>query len=234
MFRVTASQQGISTKSLVNLYSYEAEDFEAQAIHLKQLYYAFRAKQIVIDANGLGIGLIDFMTKSQVNPDTGETYPPFGVSGGNNEEVANDYRKIKGPDVEENAMYLIKANAPFNTEAHTNAQAQLSSGKIRFLVDEKVAKIRMTSNRRLAALDSDGRAAFLRPYVLTTSLREQLLNLVEENEGVNIILKQASKSIKKDKFSAFEYGLYYIKQIDDKKKQRGARDISKLMFFSSR
>ena len=39
-----------------------------------------------------------------------------------------------------------------------------------------------------------------------------MLNLVESNEGVNIILKQASRGIKKDKFSAFIYGLYYIKQ----------------------
>ena len=49
-----------------------------------------------------------------------------------------------------------------------------------------------------------------------------MLNLVEENEGVNIIfLKQSSKGIKKDKFfSAFEYGLYYIKQEEDKKKRK--------------
>ena len=42
-------------------------------------------------------------------------------------------------------------------------------------------------------------------------LREEMLNLREENEGVNIILKQANKSVPKDKFSALEYGLYYIK-----------------------
>jgi hypothetical protein len=38
-----------------------------------------------------------------------------------------------------------------------------------------------------------------------------MLNLVQENEGVNIILKQSSRGIKKDKFSALEYALYYIK-----------------------
>jgi hypothetical protein len=47
-----------------------------------------------------------------------------------------------------------------------------------------------------------------------------MLNLREENEGVNIILKQASKSIKKDKFSAFEYGLYYIKQEEESKRKK--------------
>ena len=60
-------------------------------------------------------------------------------------------------------------------------------------------------------MNAEQRAEALLPFTLTTILREQMLNLVEENEGVNIILKQANKGIKKDKFSAFVYGLYYIK-----------------------
>ena len=82
------------------------------------------------------------------------------------------------------------------------------------------------------AMDNDKRAEYLKPFTLTTILREQMLNLVEENEGVNIILKQSSKSIKKDKFSAFEYGLYYIKQEEDRKRKKKKRNISDLMFFS--
>jgi hypothetical protein len=46
------------------------------------------------------------------------------------------------------------------------------------------------------------------------------MNLREENEGVNIILKQANKSIPKDKFSALEYALYYIKQEEDSKRKK--------------
>jgi hypothetical protein len=59
-----------------------------------------------------------------------------------------------------------------------------------------------------------------------------MLNLVEDNEGVNIILKQSSRGIPKDKFSAFEYGLYYIKQDEDSKRKRKKRNISEMMFFS--
>ena len=59
-----------------------------------------------------------------------------------------------------------------------------------------------------------------------------MLNLIEENEGVNIILKQSSKKIKKDKFSAFEYGLYYIKQEEDRKRRKKRVNIADLMFFT--
>ena len=64
------------------------------------------------------------------------------------------------------------------------------------------------------------RAEYLKPYTLTSILKEEMIKLHEENEGVNIILKKANKSIKKDKFSAFEYGLYYIKEEEEKKKKK--------------
>ena len=76
------------------------------------------------------------------------------------------------------------------------------------------------------------RKEYLIPYTLTGVLREEMLNLREENEGLNIILKQADKSIKKDKFSSFEYAMYYVKQVEDsgrkKKKKFKASDWAKL------
>ena len=60
-----------------------------------------------------------------------------------------------------------------------------------------------------------------------------MLNLVEENEGTNIILKQSNRGIKKDKFSAFEYGMYYIKQEEDRRRKRKKKDISHMVFYSN-
>jgi hypothetical protein len=60
-----------------------------------------------------------------------------------------------------------------------------------------------------------------------------MLNLREENEGVNIILKQANRGIRKDKFSAFEYGLYYIKLEEDSKKKKRKFNVKDFMFMSS-
>ena len=232
VFKVTPQVQGASLKTLVNIYTYDAEDFEVQAINLKRLYYKYKARIVSLDANGLGIGLVDFMTKSQIDPETGDELPPFGVEGGTSEDTLELYKKIKGPEVENDALYLIKANAPINTEAHTYVQTQLASGKIKLLIDEGQAKIKLMSTKAGQNMDNDKRAEQLKPFTLTTILREQMLNLVEENEGVNIILKQSNRGIKKDKFSAFEYGLYYIKQEEDRKKKKKKRNISEMMFFS--
>lgn len=229
VFKVTPQPQGSALKSLVNIYTFDEEHFEQQSINIKKLYYKYKARAIAIDANGLGIGLIDYMVKSQEDID-GSYYPPFGPM--NDDE--GFYKKFRTDDMERDALFLIKANAPINTEAHTYVQTQLFSGKIKFLIDENQAKAKLMGTKTGQAMDANKRADYLKPFTLTTILREQMLNLVEENEGVNIILKQSTKGIRKDKFSAFEYGLYYIKQEEEKLKRRKHHNISDMMFFSSR
>ena len=229
VIKVTPQPQGSSIKSIVNLYSWEEEHFEQQAINIKKLFYKYKARVCAIDANGLGIGLVDYMVKAQIDPETGDTLPPFGVD---NMDEYPEYKKFRTPETERDAMYLIKANAPINTEAHTNIQTQISSGKIKFLIDEQTAKLKLLETKMGQAMTPEKRAEHLMPFTLTTSLREQMLNLVEDNEGVNIILKQSSKTVPKDKFSAFEYGMLFIKSEEDRKKRHKTRDISNLMLFN--
>ena len=172
------------------------------------------------------------MKKSQIDPETGDELPPFGVEGGTFDEVHEQYKKIKGDNVERDAMYLIKANAPINTEAHAYVQTQLSSGKIKFLIDERDASLKLMSTKIGQNMSPEERNVHLQPFVQTSILKDQMMNLIEENEGVNIILKQNNKGIKKDKFSAFEYGLYYVKQEEERKRKRKSFNISDLMLFN--
>jgi hypothetical protein len=229
IFKITPQPQGSSLASLVNIYTYSAEHFGQQALYLKRLFLKYKARTMAIDGNGIGAGLVDFLTISQVDEETGEVLPPFGVE--NDED--GKYRKLKTSDTIDDALYIIKANAAFNTEAYAYAQTQISSGKIRFLIDEAQAKTKLMSTRVGQQLSMQERNEYLRPYVLTSILREQMLNLVEDHEGVNIILKQSSRSIKKDKFSAFIYGLYYKKLQDDHNGKRRKRSISDFMFFTN-
>ena len=228
VIKVTPQVQGAAIKTLVNLYSYEAEHFEDQAIHIKKLFFKYKARTCAIDANGLGIGLVDFMVKTQIDPETGDTLPPFGVE--NDDDGL--YKKFKTDETIKDAMFLIKANAPINTEAHAYVQTQLSSGKIKFLIDEREAKIKLMSTKIGQEMSPDERAEKLMPFTLTTVLKEQMMNLVEDNEGVNIILKQNNRGIKKDKFSAFEYGLYYVKLDEERKRKRKSHRISDFMFMN--
>lgn len=228
VFKVTPQAQGASLKQLVNIYTFSDDHFEDQCIKVKKLFYKYKAKRLIVDANGLGIGFLDYLVKSQIDPETNEIFPDFGVY---NDEDAY-YKKYQTEICEQDAIYQIKATAPINNEAHANAQTQLSSGKVKFLQDERVAKTKLLGTVKGNNMTPEERAEYLKPFTLTSILKEEMMNLREENEGVNIILKQANKGIRKDKFSAFEYGLYYIKIEEDNKKKKKKFNAKEWKFFS--
>ena len=228
VFKVTPQIQGSAHKTLVNIFTYDAEHFETQCIHIKHLYYKYKPRRIAIDANGLGVGLIDYLIKSQ-DTDDGQYLPPFGVF---NTDEYPEYKKFVTPETEKDILYLIKANAPINTQAYSYAQTQMFSGKIRFLIDQGLAKTKLMSTKQGQNMNIDERNEYLRPFILTSILKEQMLNLVQENEGVNIILKQSNRGIKKDKFSAFIYGLYYIRYEEELNKKKKKKNIADFLFFT--
>ena len=230
VWKVTPQSAGPAIKSLVNIYTMDDAHFQDQAIKLKRLYYKYKARRLVIDANGIGIGLVDYMVKSQNDEVSGEHFPDFGVYGGTQADAQEEYKKYRTNETEEDAMYLMKASAPINSEAHANAQTQMNAGKVKLLIDERVAKVKLLDTVAGKKMTPEKRAEYLKPFTLTSILKEEMMNLREENEGINIILKQANKGIKKDKFSAFEYGLYYIKMEEESKKKKKKFKITDMMF----
>ena len=227
VFKVSPQTQGPALKSLVNIYTMEDEHFENQAIKLKKWYYAYKARCIVIDGNGIGAGLIEYMVKQQYIADTDDFLPDFGVQ--NDED--GEYKKFRTDRTEYDAIYIMKANAPINTEAHANVETQMRAGKIKLLIDERIARNKLMGTKKGNSMKPEQRAEYLKPFTLTSILKEEMQNLRQENDGVNILLKQANKSIGKDKFSAFEYGLYWIKQEEDSKRRRKSRRFSDFMFM---
>ena len=167
VFKVTPQSQGGSIKSLVNIYTLSDEHFEDQTIKLKKLYYKYNADRIVIDGNGLGIGLIDYMVKTQIDPETSEIFPDFGVV--NDDELF--YKKYKTANTVLDAMYIIKANAPLNTEAHAIAKSQLASGKVKFLIDERIAKNKLLAKKKGQTMTPEQRAEELKPFTSTSILK---------------------------------------------------------------
>ena len=169
------------------------------------------------------------MIKRQIDK-VGDVFPDFGIY--NDDE--GYYKKYRTNETELDAIYIIKANAPINTEAYSIVQTQIESGKVKFLIDERTAKNKLIGTKVGQAMSPEQRAEYLMPFQLTSNLREEMLNLREENEGVNIILKQASKSIKKDKFSALCYGLYYIKQEEESKRKKKRFNASEWKLYTAR
>jgi len=231
VFKVNPQPQGAAFKSLVNIFTIESEHFEDQAIYIKQLFYKYLPKAIAVDANGLGAGLVDYLVTENTDKRTREVLAPFGVIN----DDRGDFRKYYASNVatEHNLLYLIKANADINNEAHVNVVTQISSGKVRFLIDERTAKNKLMATKYGKEMLPEVRQDYLRPFVLTSILKEEMMNLREKRDGKNVVLEKANNRISKDKFSAFEYGLYYIKILEDNdKRKKGKYRASDFMFYS--
>lgn len=231
VIKVTPQVDGSSIKNIVNIIASVEEHFEDQAIRIKKLFYLYKARRIVIDANGLGLGLMDYMVKRQVLED-GSIYPPFGVYGGTQNDAAQQYKKYRTNDTEDDAIYTIKANAPIDTAIYSTLQTQIESGKIKFLIEQRQAKTKLLGKKVGQEMTPAQRDEYLMPFTLTDILREELLNLREEEEGLNIRLKRANQRIGKDKFSSLAYGIYYIREIEDNKNRRRKGRFADMMFMS--
>lgn len=232
VLKVNPQQEGSSIKNLVAIYPYQAEHFQKQAIQIKKLFYKYKARRVVIDGNGLGAGLMDMMTIEQRVGDD-EYYPPFGVKGGTYTNAGEEYRTYRTDNTEDDAIYIVKANPEINSAVYSCLQNQIDSGKIKFLIEEREAKSKLLGKKVGQAMTPEQRSEYLRHFTLTDILKEELLNLREDDGayGANIKLKQANKTIGHDKVSSLGYAVYYIKEIEDSRRRRRKSKFSQMMFM---
>jgi len=223
VLKVYQKKNGIYMKDLVYLETLATEHFEDQAIRIKKLYQDFNPRAVVVDAQGMGIGLVDFLIiGNNAKDDYGRdvVLPPFGVT--NNEEydkyLTSDSIKV---------LYLMRATPELNSFMHVNILNQFIGGNVRLLVGEPGAKKVMLKDKSLKNLPPLEKYTWMRPYIDTDILKEEMMNLQEakSKNGRHIVLEQANKKIKKDSFSSLEYGLWWIKeQIEEPIKKQKHRE----------
>ena len=237
VFKVLPNQHGF-IKKLVNLEVLpEKLHFEHQAARIKEMIEAYKPKEVVIDGNGLGVGLMDYMIQYSKHDISGMVYPPYGAI--NDEDYLN-----KQPRDCQKLIYVMKATggSGVNSQGVINSIcfSELVGGKVHFLIRDNDAKTRLLATKRGANLPIEARIRKLRPYTLQTILIEEILNMRIKDGSINqnnLTLERINTTMGKDKFSAFEYGLYRIKEYETqyvKKKARSKRDLKSFMQFTSR
>lgn len=205
--KATKRPSGYS-KSLVNTFVFENRHFLDQAIEIKKKVLDFNAKQVIIDATGLGVGLVDFLILENKDKVTGTVYPPLSVT---NDENYNSFIKDNSLPL----LYLIKPSDETNSQIYVNCLTQFNSKKIKLLVDEKVAKTALLNTKEGRNMTAEQKAHHLMPFTYTSILKQEMMNLRQKTEGKYLRLEEVQKK-GKDKFSAFVYALWYIKLIEDK------------------
>ena len=234
VFRINISGDGKYYATLVNLYvlgrTAETKPFRIQAMDLKKIMRKFNPREVIIDTNGLGLGMADEMIQEQVD-EFGNIYPAYGFA---NDE---DYIKIQPKDAV-CILYGIKANGPLNSKIHGNAYSRINGGMVRFLIKEQEAKNALLSTKQGQKMSVMQRVQRLMPHEMTTKLFEEMANLRLKKTGtsMDIVLEQINPRYPKDKYSAFAYGLWRIKEIEEeqaKRRRRRGNGLKRQLVFCS-
>lgn len=190
-----------------------------QAPRIKKLIELYNPREVVIDGNGPGIGLLDAMVLPSFDPKTGESFPAY-YAFNNDHHLPPEMREPKDePDWHKNAIiYDIKAGASNEDEINSAFLSSINNGSTSFLAHERVVKDKLMATKKGKKMTPYDRRVFLLPYEMTSRLMDELNNLRLKPTGIENKYKveRISRSIEKDRFSALEYGLYRIKYYEDK------------------
>ena len=207
-----------------------------QAPRLKKLIDLYKPREIVIDGNGPGIGLMDAMVLPSYDQHTGEQFPPYYTFNDENHLPPEMRAEQDDPMPRYNAIiYDIKASASNEDEINAAFLSSINNGSTSFLAHERVIKDKLMQTKKGQKMTSYDRRVFLLPYEMTSRLMDELNNLRLKPTGIENKYKveRISSSIQKDRFSALEYGLYRIKYYEDKeifKKRK--KNIGQFGFFT--
>jgi hypothetical protein len=96
---------------------------------------------------------------------------------------------------------------------------------VRFLIKEQEAKSALLATKQGQKMSVFQRVKRLMPHEMTTKLFEEMANLRLKRTGVSldITLEQINPRYPKDKYSAFAYGLWRIKEIEEENAKRRRR-----------
>lgn len=212
---------GHSVTNIVNMFVLHGEHFEEQAIKIKKIVFKYKAEMCPCDLNGLGAGLADYLVKENID-ENGEIYPPFSMV---NDERFDKYKTDDSLPL----LYAIRSQG-IAGQIHVNCLSQISSNKVKFLIDEMEAKAQLPKNQMK---DMSGRemGEYLSPFLNTTCLKDEMLNLRSKQTGKDIILDRINKGVQKDRFSSLEYLLWYVKQIEDNFEDDSDDDERQYVFY---
>lgn len=205
----------------------ETKTFTQQAIDIKLLAEKYNPKEILIDTNGLGIGLADEMIKTQVDG-LGRELPPYGFFND------DSYKKIQPKDCV-NILYSMKANGPLKSKIHGNTYARLNGGLVRLLISEQEARTALLNTQKGRKMSTRERAERLLPHEITTKMIEEMCNLRAKRTGLDIVLEPINTRFHDDKYMSFAYGLWRIKELEEenfKKKKKRSGKKRQLIFFT--
>lgn len=177
----------------------------------------------------VGIGIFDYLIKPQYDPEYGVTYDAMTCI---NDTTMADRCKIKGAN---KVIWSIKATAEFNSNAALSLRAGFKNGNINLLRNDADIEDELKKIRGFKQFTPREQAILKLPYIQTTLLVNELVNLEHEARGTNIRIFERS-GMRKDRYSSIMMNYKICQEIAVKQRpqEEGSNIIDMLPIVNAR
>jgi len=199
---------------------------EEQALQIRRLYEEYECDYIVIDCKGVGLGVYDALASDISDVESGEIYPALSCC--NNPDMAARCTSRNA----EKVIWAINGAARFNSDCAVMLREGFKSGKIRLLATEYDGEKALASIKGYNNLHLSDQTELTLPYVNTTLLINELINL--QYEDSNGLIKITEKSgMRKDRYSSLSYNYWVACQLEKniRKRSSSADSVKDVFMF---
>lgn len=177
-------------------------------------FYEYQCTDLVLDTNGIGLGVYDFITKDQICQENGKRYQAMTCI--NDKDMAE---RCKVRDANK-VVWSVKANANFNNEICVLLRNGIQNGKINFLITEQDADSSLKETYKgYFKMSPTEQAKLKMSYIQTTFAVYELVKLDHEVKNGNIKVKEV-EGMRKDRYSSIAYSYWCACQLELKLKPK--------------
>lgn len=178
------------------------------ALIVRRLFKQYKCTDLVIDTNGNGLGVYDALITDIVDDETGELYPALSCK--NDTVMAERCKVDNAPKV----IWSIKASPTFNTKAYLLLRNAFLENKVNLLVSEfESEEILKDKIKGFNKLSSQEQLQYKNPYIQTTLLIYELINLQHERKGSEIRVFEKS-GYRKDRCTSLAYNYWVQNELE--------------------
>ena len=198
---------------------------EDQAIRLKQLYTDFEADYVVMDTNGSGMSIYDYCSRILYDKERDVEYLPWTAI--NNDDMKD---RVTDPNALPVVYSMKVVKAEVNHEIAVWLKTAFEKRLIRLLVNDAEGKEYLIEKHELMNKTPYEHAMLLRPYVQTTALVNELINLDSEVRNGFIKLTERGRS-RKDRYSSLGYANYVARILEQENLQKAEEEVNVLDYL---
>lgn len=217
----TPTDNGYSSH-FIFLQTFEGKTTNELGIIIMRYFNKYKCTDLVLDTNGVGLSVFDYIAQPQFDAETGETYPAMtSCNDPLMAERCHDKSALK-------CVWTIKAYAQFNSDAATMLRAGIQTGNVSLLINEYDAEEVLKKKSWYSSLSPNEQAELLMPYAQTSMFVNEIINLESKVVDGKVKLKEQT-GMRKDRFSSLEYSYYVAQEIGRETKKKNVEATKSIL-----